>query len=182
MSVSLTELAAQMEIREVLFRLARGIDRGDRNAMLEAFHADASDAHGPGGPAVVADTLIEKFDRAPRMGQHHITNVLAQVTGDVASVESYFIIFNAQGPEQGGEHDLVGGRYLDRFERRDQQWRIARREIVLDVARSGMPGQDILDSLPFPTGGRRDEDLSAALFSPPPVDAVATPKKVESSQ
>jgi ketosteroid isomerase-like protein len=182
MTPTLAELAAQMEIREVLYRLCRAIDRGDRDGMLSAFHPDASDAHGPGGPAVVAEALVQKFDATPRMGQHHITNVLAHVSGEVASVESYFIIFNAQSSENGGEHDLVGGRYLDRFERRDQQWRIAQREIVVDVARSDLAGRNILDALPFPIGARRDDDRSAALFSPQPVADHAAPEKVESSQ
>ena len=31
----------------------------------------------------------------------------------------------------------VGGRYLDRFEKRDGEWRIARRRYVLDWSRNG---------------------------------------------
>lgn len=179
MSRTLSELAAQLEIREALYRFCRGVDRGIKDEMLSAFHPDAVDAHGPGGPAVVVGALLEKFDGTPRMGQHHITNVLASVTGDVASVESYFIIFNAQEPSRGGEHDLVGGRYLDRFERRDEEWLIAHREIVVDVARSELAGQNIMHSLPFPSGARRDEDPSAALLGPCSSDVTETQEKVE---
>lgn len=164
MTKTLEELAAQLEIREALFRFCRGVDRGIKEEMLSAFHPDASDAHGPGGPAVVADALVQKFDDTPGIGQHHITNVLAYVTGDVASVESYFIIFNAQDPSRGGSHDLVGGRYLDRFERREGRWLIAHREIVVDVARSDLAGQDIVRDLPFLAGARREEDPSAAIL------------------
>lgn len=182
MSKTLEELSAHLEIREALYRFCRGVDRGDKAEMLSAFHPDASDAHGPGGPAVIAEALVEKFDRTPRMGQHHVTNVLATVLGDTAVVESYFILFNAQDPGRGGEHDLVGGRYLDRFEKRDEQWLIAHREIVVDVARSGLAGQDILHSLPFLVGARRDEDPSAALLGPRPADAPAAQEKVEPGQ
>jgi ketosteroid isomerase-like protein len=160
----LAELTAQFEIRDALYRFCRGVDRGDRDAMLSAFHPDATDSHGPGGPAAVADVLLDRFDRTPGIGQHHITNVLAEVSDEAAAVESYFIIFNAQGSDRGGEHDLVGGRYLDRFEKRDGAWRIARRDIVVDVARSALSGDSILASLPFLVGGRHEQDPSAAMF------------------
>ncbi|WP_307129145.1 nuclear transport factor 2 family protein [Streptomyces aurantiacus] len=80
-------------------------------------------------------------------------------------MESYFIIFNAQGSDRGGEHDLVGGRYLDRFEKRDGDWRIAERDIVIDVARSALSGESILASLPFLVGSRHEKDPSAAMFT-----------------
>jgi hypothetical protein len=90
---------------------------------------------------------------------------VSELQHDVAAVESYFLLFNAQSEARGGEHELVGGRYLDRFERRSGDWRIAVREIVVDVARSPLSGSDLTGALPFGTGGRREKDPSAALFT-----------------
>jgi ketosteroid isomerase-like protein len=162
---ALTEVVAQLAIRDVLYRFCRGVDRGDPQAMFSAFHPGATDSHGPGGPEQIVPMLVQRFDETPRVGQHHITNVHAVVDGDVAAVESYFLLFNAQPEERGGEHDLVGGRYLDRFERRNGEWRIAAREIVVDVARSALFGSDLAGALPYATGGRREKDPSAALFT-----------------
>lgn len=162
---ALIEVVAQLAIRDVLYRFCRGVDRGDADAMFSAFHPDATDSHGPGGPEQIVPMLVQRFDETPRVGQHHITNVHAEVDGDVAAVESYFLLFNAQPEERGGEHDLVGGRYLDRFERRNGEWRIAARKIVVDVARSALSGSDLIGTLPYLRGDRREEDPSAALFT-----------------
>jgi SnoaL-like protein len=171
----LDELAAHLAIQSALYRFCRGVDRGDRDAMLSAFHPDATDSHGPGGPQEVVKTLVERFDATPCVGQHHITNVYAEVDGEVARVESYFLLFNAQSTDRGGAHDLVGGRYLDRFERRSGEWRISAREIVIDVARSSLPGSDIAHLLPFPTGSRRGADPSARFFGTNPFTVAAHP-------
>jgi hypothetical protein len=166
-TIDLEEIAAQLAIRKALARYCRGVDRGDNPMIESAYWPDAYDDHGnfKGGPADFAAYITERFDRTPRIGQHHVTNVYAEVDADVAHVESYFIAFNAQLDTAGGEHDLVTGRYLDRFERRAGEWRIARRQVVLDVARNALAG----DSWPrldaFATGGRREDDPSAAFFA-----------------
>jgi hypothetical protein len=166
-SIDLQEIAAQLAIRKTLARYARGVDRGDNPLLESAYWPDAHDDHGnfKGGPADFAAYISERFDRTPRVGQHHITNVYAEVDGDVALVESYFIAFNAQVAEAGGEHDLVTGRYLDRFEQRNGEWRIAQRQVVIDIARNALAG----DSWPrldaFATGARREADPAAAFFA-----------------
>jgi hypothetical protein len=43
-------------------------------------------------------------------------------------VESYWLVVLKQLESDDG--DLVGGRYLDRFERREGEWRIAKRVVV----------------------------------------------------
>jgi hypothetical protein len=165
-AVDLHEVAAQLAIRKTLARYCRGVDRGDRQLLLSAYHPDAVDDHGDfvGSPDDFATRIIAKFDGTPRVGQHHITNVLAEVEGTSARVESYFIALNPQPHAEGGEHDLVTGRYLDHFEQRDGEWRIASRKVVLDVARNALAGASWDRLSAFATGGRRGADPSAALF------------------
>lgn len=164
--VQLRSLVAESAIRQALARYCRGVDRGDRAMLLSAYHPDATDDHGNfvGGPDDFATYIIEKFDATPRIGQHHVTNVYIELAGTTADVESYFIAFNAQPADGGGEHDLVTGRYLDRFEERDGEWRIAQRKVVLDVGRDALAGSPWQRLAAFATGARRSADPSAELF------------------
>ena len=165
-SAEITELIAQLGIRKALARYTRGVDRGDNPMLESAYWPDAYDDHGnfKGNPADFAVYISERFDRT-KIGQHHITNVFAEVDGHTAHVESYFIAFNAQTTEAGGEHDLVTGRYLDLFEERDGEWRILKRQVVIDIARDALAGESWPRLSAFATGGRREADPSAAFFA-----------------
>jgi hypothetical protein len=68
--------------------------------------------------------------------QHLVGNILIERTGDVAQVESY--LYNELVPRDPGAglpDILVGGRFLDRFERRGGRWAIAERRLVFDYSR-----------------------------------------------
>ncbi len=68
------------------------------------------------------------------MTQHFLGNTHIELEGDVAHVETYCQAFH-RFPTSGSasEDDFVlGARYIDRFERRDGEWRIARRKLVVD--------------------------------------------------
>jgi 3-phenylpropionate/cinnamic acid dioxygenase small subunit len=66
---------------------------------------------------------------------HNISNVLIELDGDVARCESYSIVI-VRIRKDGGDVDwLHAGRYVDRFERRNGEWRIAYRTVVYDVER-----------------------------------------------
>ena len=56
--------------------------------------------------------------------QHFISNILMTIRGNTADVESYFYGFHRiNGPN--GEFDAIGaGRYVDRLEKRGEEWRI----------------------------------------------------------
>ncbi|MEI4927160.1 nuclear transport factor 2 family protein, partial [Klebsiella pneumoniae] len=83
-------------MRDTLARYCHGVDRGDREMIMSAYHRDGHDDHGgyKGDPAGFADYIIKKFDDAPEIGQHHITNVLIELDGDRAKVLSYFLALN----------------------------------------------------------------------------------------
>jgi 3-phenylpropionate/cinnamic acid dioxygenase small subunit len=84
---------------------------------------------------------------------HHVTNVLIALEGDSAHVESYFIATQISGDRQW--HETVYGRYVDRFERRDAEWKIAKRLLVLDWTRVDPAGERSSHENKF-TRGRRD--------------------------
>lgn len=165
--MALAEIAAHIEIRQVLYRYCRGVDRGDRAMLKDVYHPDATDDHGAwqGHGRDFADYIVDSLDGAQGASQHHITNVLIELEGEQAAVESYFIAFHPYGDEGDSERlAFVGGRYLDRFERRDGRWRIARRRVVLDWSREALPGDAWAAQTHFASGARRDQDPSADLF------------------
>ncbi len=139
-------LLDRQEIHDVLVRYCRGIDRRDAELVISAFHDDATDNHS-GTELPFRDAIRTlRGDRTPhdagkvkttqsKWTSHNLCNELIQVDGDVAHCESYLIAYNRLEHE-GQELDwILGGRYVDRFERRDGSWRIARRTVVYDWQR-----------------------------------------------
>ena len=137
MEKALIELLAKQEIAEVLYRVARGTDRGDPELYASGFHEDGEDFHGlSNGP--VGNTIRNLAKTSLTFTQHAISNVLIEFESeDVAWVESLFTSFH-QGPNPDGtlRDEAIRGRYFDRFERRDGgQWKIARRTVLWDWSR-----------------------------------------------
>lgn len=124
-------LVDRQAIWDCLMRYARGVDRLDEELIRSAFWADAHDDHGAiqGTP----DDFIAAWvptQAAREACQHSITNHTVAVDGAVAHAESYFQVSIR---DYGSDVlELTGGRYLDRFEHRGGQWRIADRLVVLD--------------------------------------------------
>ena len=122
-------MSVEEEIRRVLYRYCRGVDRLDLDLVRSCYWPDATDDHGAFKGGV--DAFIEWIGRLlPRndVTTHQLTNILIEPEGDdVAHVETYGM----------ADHQTVGGpdehnsticfRYLDRFERREGEWRIADR-------------------------------------------------------
>ncbi|MEJ8839399.1 nuclear transport factor 2 family protein [Ramlibacter sp. AN1133] len=119
-------------IRECLLRYCRGIDRADEELLRSAYWPDAHDSHGAYvGPV---DGFIEQA--LPRLrsggrGVHQVNNILVELHGDRAAVESSFLALQTNAAAPALETFLCG-RYLDRFERRGGTWRIAQRTVVYD--------------------------------------------------
>jgi SnoaL-like domain len=66
---------------------------------------------------------------------HSICNEYVEVRGDVAFGEAYLVAYHRSGPEGRMVDMTLGARYVDRYERREGQWKIARRAVVYDWSR-----------------------------------------------
>jgi SnoaL-like domain len=66
------------------------------------------------------------------MTQHILGQILITLNGDAARSETHVIAYHRV--DLGDEHidAVIGGRYLDRLERRKGQWRIAERTMLYD--------------------------------------------------
>jgi ketosteroid isomerase-like protein len=132
-------LSDRQAIRDCLATYCRAVDRLDRELLLSVYHDDAIDDHGVfvGDREAFADWVIDFHARAQHSTQHIITNHSCELDGDVAHTETYWMF--AAMNKQGAPLTLSGGRYIDRFERRDGRWAIALRKVVGDW--NGAPGK-----------------------------------------
>jgi 3-phenylpropionate/cinnamic acid dioxygenase small subunit len=170
--VELAEVVARMEIQDVLWRYARGVDRVDLDVLVSVYHPEATDAHTSfsGNGREYARRLVERLQGEGFIGSHHITNMVLELDGpDDARVESYFLAFHPHGDE-GAEMGVASGRYLDHFQRRDGEWRILARQVVMDWTRAdlrGSPWPD-LEGRPIPGRQKIQQDESYTFFDGPP--------------
>jgi hypothetical protein len=127
-------LADREAIRDCLMRYSRGVDRLDRELILSCYHPDAVDDHGVfiGDPEAFADWVIPMHTTTHLLHQHAIFNIFIDLDGDTAHTESYYMFVGLN--REGTPLAMSGGRYLDRFERRDGRWAIAARVCLRDWA------------------------------------------------
>jgi hypothetical protein len=136
--MTVDDLVAQHEIRDVLARYTRGIDRMDRELVLSCYHPGAHDDHGAfqGTAEEFADwarEVLAYFDTT----MHFLGQQLVEIDGDRAHSETYCVAYHRRSSrEDEVGHDLwMGLRYVDLLERRNAEWRIADRRCVFDWTR-----------------------------------------------
>jgi hypothetical protein len=151
-AADLRETIAKQKITDVLTRYSRGIDRCDIDTLSAVFWPDATADYGSGrqnardwARATVA--ALKGMHRT----QHAISNMLIDIHGDTARAETYCQAYHEIDGPSGRVEMVVGGRYLDRLERRDGAWRIADRTYVMDWNRN------------IPSTAQWDEGIYAGL-------------------
>lgn len=177
------QLLDKEEIREVLRRYCRGVDRMDNKLIRSVYHDDAKEHHG-GFRGETPDDFITYADERSGTFQstsHFVTNHSVELAGDVAYSEAYvLVVHHGEGPD--GPHEAIfGGRYVDRFERRDGEWKIADRVVVHDWAR--VDQVQAWERAPmFIQGLRSRDDVSYSRGLPGPGAAArAALKKTEAA-
>lgn len=168
--MTIDELIARAEIHDVLMTYCRAVDRGDIDLLRSVYHPGALDRHGSfdGTGEEFAPYIVEKMDAAELTGQHLITNISYLFDSPThARVESYFLAFQPyQADTTTNRLGFIGGRYLDRFERRESGWRIADRLVLMDWSRAHLDGAAWPGMINYPTGARREADPLDAFIAP----------------
>jgi hypothetical protein len=173
MTTSTTRIAAELAdreaIRECLYRYARGIDRLDADMLRSAYWPEAIDKHLE-FRGNTEEFIAWAFPVMGAMDQtmHMIGNILITIHGATADVESYFYGYHRVMIE-GRKTDVIGaGRYLDRFEKRDDEWRIIERLVMTDWFRQYPDSADWqagLLGLKVDMGGRCPSDPSYTILN-----------------
>jgi hypothetical protein len=169
---AVARLAAEQACIRLCHLYCRALDRADAPLLRSLFHPDASHRHADfiGTAAEFCDyalAVVQTFEAT----HHQLGQSLIEVDGDLAFGETYFTAHHRAGAGTVGAfpaHDpaiaedvAIGGRYLDRFEYRDGEWKIARRHGVHDWERWSPASDRML--VPISPGGRGTRDAIDAL-------------------
>lgn len=144
----LGQLLDRQDILDCQTRFSRAMDRFDRELFLSAFHPDATIAAGEfvGGPAELYDWATQLHEQGQSATHHNLLNHTCDIDGDTAHTETYYLFV---GRNRDDSNWIAGGRYIDRLERRDGQWKIALRTNAIEwsgmVPTLPIPFADVVD-------------------------------------
>lgn len=136
MSTSTDEIKTFLErekIRDCIARLARGEDRRNAEVISACYWPDSTIDFGmffgsfdqylawvvPGAPSIPVT-------------QHLLSQSLVDLHGDKASVETQVTSYHRVNMGEEERDTVIGGRYLDKMEKRAGEWRIAKRIMLYD--------------------------------------------------
>jgi hypothetical protein len=163
-------LIDRLEISDCIHRYARALDRHDDELLTSVFHEDALDNHGPwaGGRTPFVEWANHECHQHLHAHAHNITTQACEIDGDTAHTESYVQFVHRE--RDGLTVNVGGGRYIDRLEKRDGEWRIVIRRLIMDyrfVADGSVFGDD--DGYVKGTWDRGDVSYERPLEMPPDV-------------
>jgi ketosteroid isomerase-like protein len=140
------ELEARTAIEDQLKRFARAVDRQDWRLARELYHDDAFDDHGFfKGPPDAFLAHIAEMHKVQEHSMHFNTNVLIEFQSrEKAFVETYVLVLQRFADRRV----TASARYLDRFEKRKGEWRVAHRTLVF----GDMVAEPMKDPMKFPPG------------------------------
>ena len=160
---NIQNLIDRQAILDCVAKNARGCDRHDSDLLASAYHPDGVDEHGFSvnmGPDYPA-WANEQHSNGSLQHLHHITHQTCEIDGDEAHCESYVIGLFLN--KDGQSSHILSGRYLDRLEKRDGEWRIALRRSTVEVfmkADAAMITSPFFAKMGFLKGLRDKTDLS----------------------
>ncbi|MET0546572.1 MAG: nuclear transport factor 2 family protein [Caulobacterales bacterium] len=191
----LREVCDRQEIEYKVRLYCRAIDRLDVNLLKSLYHPDGIDLHGnfEGNAHDFADFIMKRIAELTTYGFHSTTQSVIDIEGDIAAAETTYIAYHRIGAGWGPistyfgetyaaaakaagtldrEHEnSCGGRYLDRFERRNGEWKIAKRRITNEWNRNG-PTSSI-----YTEGEMKHFDLPGARDKTDPVYDILLGKR-----
>jgi hypothetical protein len=144
---ALHALLAKQAVAETLLGYCRAIDRRDADLMRKVYWPDAIDDHAVFHGDVEAFLAYSFPFLEGVVTSHAITNIWVDLLSSTeAFSECYFQAFH-DFPGGGGTRleRIVGGRYLDRHEKRANEWRIIARTLAIDWYHE-RPGNAVWDS------------------------------------
>jgi SnoaL-like protein len=158
-------LLDRSEILDCISRHSRGHDRHDSELITSAYHDDGVDEHGFAvtPAAEYAEWINLVHVAGSQIHTHNITTHLCEIEGDTAHCESYVLVCLLN--HDGVTARVISGRYLDRLERRNGEWKIAVRRSTVELVFSA--DASLLQTIPFrdqgyPHGTRDRRDPSYA--------------------
>jgi hypothetical protein len=156
MDARLQELLDRQEIGDVIQRYARTLDWLDGDGQAGCYWPDARIEYGffTGRAEDFLPVVMETERNLARRWHMLSTPLIRFHSPTSASSECYGIFGGGRMQDDGSiAGDLIGGRYLDEWEKREQEWRISARTYVLDW-KSPLSDQPMFEpdpAFPLPT-------------------------------
>jgi hypothetical protein len=127
-------LLDEAAIHRVLTQYCRGVDRGDEVLIRDVYWPDATDDHGvyKGSGQAFAGFVVKALNGHALATQHAMQQVTIELRDATAYVESYVLARHKVNRDGKLILETFGGRYVDRFENRAGEWRIAHRQVIHD--------------------------------------------------
>lgn len=162
---------ARQELTDLIHTYCRAVDRMDQKLLESLYHPDACDDHGHygSGPArnFLGFTAKQDYRKPSGIVKHHVTNIILKIESSYAEGESSVLGFHVIQAENKTFDFIFLGRYLDKFERRDGQWRFLHRRSVVDLSYE-LPDSRMRLDTPITEGFHRGtngpDDPSYAFF------------------
>lgn len=128
------QLADREAIRETLLRYARLVDRVDVSLADEVFWEDATDDHAGAFKGPVRDLLDAVLPALAdmRVTQHFLMNMIIEIDGASARTETYVVAYHELGADEQHACLIGGGRLLDVLAKKDDEWRVESRHLLID--------------------------------------------------
>jgi hypothetical protein len=127
------DVAHRMAIIEKIYRYCRAIDRLDVALGYTVFHADSRaifpnfDSTGHAWIDAVCEAHLKFLCTS-----HQVTNVITEIVGDRAGSESYVMANLRMADGEKAFQREYWCRYVDRWSRRADEWKIHERECIVD--------------------------------------------------
>ena len=136
MGDALQELLDKQALRELALTYCRACDRRDFALLRSLYHDEAIDDHGAMfcGSADEFVAWLPQVMRAFEATAHSISNALYVIRQDEAQGELYTTAYHRTHPPQARDI-VIGGRYLDRYQRHGGAWKFMHRSLALDWCR-----------------------------------------------
>ena len=156
-------LTDRQEILDCIVRTSRGNDRFDSERISGSYHPDG--LHELGQKRISGSDYGAHANHAhaaiSEANLHNVTMHSCEINGDVAHAESYVIgLFLDKGCQTAR---ILAGRYIDRLEKRDGQWKIVLRRATVEIPLEGnakLPNGKTVAGSGYLKGSRNRNDPS----------------------
>jgi hypothetical protein len=143
------DMATYEAIWENELEYTRGLDRHDETLERAAFWPDAAISYGRLVPYEELAPWANSSHANSAAHQHHVTGLTLDVAGNTAHEEGYILYSSDMARDKtldtagvptpgrvvaGSKATLGTGRYVNRYERRDGEWRMIVHEYVHDIS------------------------------------------------
>ncbi|MCR9278246.1 MAG: nuclear transport factor 2 family protein [Pseudomonadaceae bacterium] len=157
----LLDAADKLEIMDLSATYMRGLDRLDGEIQATVFWPDAYLDYGIyEGNAEDFVAYCQNALANHDANQHMLGQIQIELDGDEAWGEVYYQAYHRYADDASDNRDLfIAGRYIDRYERRNEEWRISYRAELVDWVREGPAADAWFEGSDMIIGQRKPDDL-----------------------